>query len=111
MDEVDMYVVQAQDLVQAEIDTIGAQFLTLLSVERGTITVQCALLRLESFGDEMTTEAAGTGVQIGTSVVDQGLRMIEVGDIEAGVQGQGTWMMKQTCQYLEEIQGTCQMFN
>lgn len=61
--------------------------------------------------DEMNTEAAGTGVQIGTSVVDQGLRMTEVGDIEAGALEQGTWMTKQTCRYLEEIQETCQMFS
>ena len=61
--------------------------------------------------DEMSTEAAGTGVLIGTSVVDQDLRMIEVGDIEVGALGQGIWMTRQTSPYLEEIQETCQMFN
>ena len=47
------------------------------------ITVQYALPRLEAFVDEMTTEVVGTGVRIVTFVVDQGLRMIEVDDIEA----------------------------
>ena len=37
--------------------------------------------------DEMSTEGAGIEVQIGTSVVDQGLPMIEVVDIEAGALG------------------------
>ena len=60
------------------------------------ITVQCALLRHEAFVDEMNTEAAGTGAQIATSVVDQGLRMT-AGDIEAGALEQGTRMTKQTC--------------
>ena len=111
MGEAETYVVQAQDLVLTEIDTIGARSLTLLSVEQGTITVQRVLLHLEAFVEEMSTEAAGTGVWIGTSVVAQDLRMTEVGDIEAGALGQGTKMMKQTCQYLGGIEQTCQMFN
>ena len=61
--------------------------------------------------DEMTTEVAGTGVQIGTSVVDLGLHMIEVADIEAGALGQGTWMKKQIYRYLEEVRETYQMFS
>ena len=59
----------------------------------------------------MITEAAEKGVRIATSVVDQGLRMIEAGDIEAGALGQGTSMTKQTCQYREGLQQTSQMFN
>lgn len=82
-----MYVVQAQDLVLVVIDTIGARSLTLLSVGQGMITVQYALLHLEAFVDEVNTEVAGTEVQIGTSVVDHGLRTIEVGDIGAGALG------------------------
>ena len=61
--------------------------------------------------DEMTTEVAETGVQIGTSVVDLGLHMIEVADIEAGALEQGTWMKKQIYRYLEEVRETYQMFS
>ena len=61
--------------------------------------------------DEMTTEAVGTGVQIGISVVDQGLHMIGVGGIEAEALGQGSWMTKQTYRYSEEMQETSQMFS
>ena len=46
--------------------------------------------------EEMTTEAVGTGVQIGIIVADQGLHMIGVGGIEAEALGQGTWMTRQT---------------
>ena len=93
----------------AEIDTIETQLFTLSNVVSETIIAQGALPRLEAFVHEMSTEVAGTEVPIGIIVVDQGLRTIEVGDIEVGALGQGTWMTKQTYQYLGEIHQMCQM--
>ena len=75
------------------------------------ITVHCALLHPEPIVDEMNTGVAGTGVQIAIFVADQDPHMTEVDDIGAGVLGQGIWMTIQTCQYLEGIQQTYQMFS